>query len=1542
MSENNENSHTNEKPNNNEENENVKNSNDKENDNNEIEKNEIKNNNIIKDTFNEENKTKKESDNIENNNKIDEDKKNIENIEKNKKEEIKHDKNFETPNEEKQLNEKKNIEPIDKEYKEESINKNILDEYKDISPIDFVGIIENNYEIFLPNSLESQLHQLSTYKAQNLTNKLKFNLLNIINSETLYNRMIKNNLNISLLKNLGKYFFIGYNNGKIHIIHLEKNDEIYLESEDAKVSVTSLDIYNDYLITGYKNGIIILWDYKNKKILHSIKNSFKTEITALKFIECIPKKKYEFFVADLEGNLVKMEITIKLLFNTNISSKGIYKEKNNPTYIIKIFNLEDKKINLVTFATRDSIKVYMLTPTFQLIDSDNKPDYISDKNLQLPDIDFGYGYLPKNQKTKHAILAISWDKIINFYGFFYSSDNSLNYFICHYINNESIVKIGFIDTSIMFIIDNSNKIKLINTAFTSNGEFKYDKNKENNFILTEKAILEEGKLIENNLLKSIIKIEEKEYNIYNNYIIYEKKMIYILAESKIYIIKLLNFENCLNDLINNKKWLDALNLGIDLYQGNITSLPDIPNDENLRNKILLPLLMNLLNKYIDYNFLGNDNNSLENLEKCMNISIEFCLSIKLINFLFFDVIQTFAQKGKSDEFIKKIQPFIFKDKLIKEEISNALPSLYVTYKTKNELSLFDHLLTHLNFNNINTDIIKRFSVIDNLFTVMIYTYENSNDYKDLFFPIVKMYKRFNEINYDVNEDYKTFFSYVNLFKKKNLEKMINSKEYIGHKLLWYIDLCLLEKKYFLKKDFENESFLYFINNDNYKKFISLIYIFLLQKEIILNLIKFDSYNYFNILSKFFLDEKLKDIINNEKFDINIYYDIYNNFFKLYEKTNKSEETIKKNENDFIKNYYDLKEVLNFIIQTSKSISMFFINQDLNMFLIKIATQKKYLIEKNILLKAVNEIFNFYNIYNNLTDDNEKYDKFNVHKIIIDKYNNIDPNNLYYKEINNSLLNFIVAYENEFNVEDLNEFIKESENTPFIFPKIKILELNKVYKECLYIFLNNLDKLGGHEKLFEWINSLFKKITEKIKDENENKEIFKEDLKKLQDSILNILSDLMKISINDFSNVIENWFENDKKLIIIKKLDSEPKLQLKYIEKILSQLNENNNEKKEDDLDSKNNKKIINELILMSIDLLIKINKKNEILNLLKKNLSNFNIDEVKSKCISNDVIDAAVYLYELEGNNIEALNIVINYLKKIYTLINSNQNNEDLNLFNNALNISIQICELNTNQLNEIIENEKEKKRKKEEKKKENEKEEEKEKNESEKLWFNLLELLFNFKEKAEKSNEKVNNLVSDSIDYFLKKMCLYVSIKKILSYVTANYNDVKIKEFKNVLNLMLNSYSNLKSVLYNSKNIFKFTIDNLNKQYKKELYHGFLCEIEYCDYCHKTFEALKRDKIKIYLCGHKVHLNCAGENDEVCVVCSNFYFKIGDDDVKKVKKDKKIKIEEKIDFGSKNLNELAEKISPEKLNLIKLKVQRLNKLKRYEKKYNENSSFLI
>jgi hypothetical protein len=191
--------------------------------------------------------------------------------------------------------------------------------------------------------------------------------------------------------------------------------------------------------------------------------------------------------------------------------------------------------------------------------------------------------------------------------------------------------------------------------------------------------------------------------------------------------------------------------------------------------------------------------------------------------------------------------------------------------------------------------------------------------------------------------------------------------------------------------------------------------------------------------------------------------------------------------------------------------------------------------------------------------------------------------------------------------------------------------------------------------------------------------------------------------------------------------------------------------------------------------------------------------------------------------------------------------------------------------------------------------------------------------------------------------MCLYVYVKKIIAYVTTKYKDAKIKEFKNVLTLMLNSFSTLTSILNNNRKIIKFTKENFDIQYKKEIYQGILCDVEYCDYCHKKFEFCKKDKIIVYLCGHKLHLNCVGENNDECIVCLNYFPNTNTNKKEnKTKKNKKfniIKKEEEIDLGSENLNELAGKIEPNKLNLILLKAQRLNKLKKYEKKYNEKNS---
>ena len=79
------------------------------------------------------------------------------------------------------------------------------------------------------------------------------------------------------------------------------------------------------------------------------------------------------------------------------------------------------------------------------------------------------------------------------------------------------------------------------------------------------------------------------------------KCIYLCTENGFYLGKVLNFEDCVINL-TKEDWIAALSLTIDIYQGNITSFPDIPLLKHQRIKVLRPFITSLLEKYINVNF----------------------------------------------------------------------------------------------------------------------------------------------------------------------------------------------------------------------------------------------------------------------------------------------------------------------------------------------------------------------------------------------------------------------------------------------------------------------------------------------------------------------------------------------------------------------------------------------------------------------------------------------------------------------------------------------------------------------------------------------------------------------------------------------------------------------------------------------------------------------------------------------------------------------------------------------------------------------------
>ena len=78
------------------------------------------------------------------------------------------------------------------------------------------------------------------------------------------------------------------------------------------------------------------------------------------------------------------------------------------------------------------------------------------------------------------------------------------------------------------------------------------------------------------------------------------KRVFLLTKTGLHFGTVLNFEDFIENLVKENNWLGAMCLGIDIYQGNITTFPGVPISMKERSKFLSPYLIELLNKYIDY------------------------------------------------------------------------------------------------------------------------------------------------------------------------------------------------------------------------------------------------------------------------------------------------------------------------------------------------------------------------------------------------------------------------------------------------------------------------------------------------------------------------------------------------------------------------------------------------------------------------------------------------------------------------------------------------------------------------------------------------------------------------------------------------------------------------------------------------------------------------------------------------------------------------------------------------------------------------------
>ena len=770
----------------------------------------------------------------------------------------------------------------------------ILSGCTDLYPLKLVDTIERLYHTIINKAEYKSLNTLSKYKENN---DINYSLIEI-NKAQPSSKIIEKMKNINCIKVTEEYLFTGDNDGFVYMYEIKRGLETEgfgVKGKNSPVSVIE-NKGNDYLLVGYENGTINLFDIKKVALIKSIIDIHKSKILALK-LNSIEKSSFHFISSDEEGQV--MLVTSSNSFLSKKTVGNIIYQDNEPTFAITKFKPYDSlKLSLLAFASPTKVRLYALEPKLLSIYEIKKPNYVESNDI--PDISMGWGICPVPEGTSHKkllemkrdkeiLLAVGWGNAIVLYKIIVKGESAhIKEPIGFFANNNSIVKLGFFSSSIIYFFDSTAQIKVLNTAFFNYGD--YDENKLDN----QNALVDNGKILDKNMkYNNISKEKDKELLTYRNFIYNMKKCIYLFSSEGLRMGKILDYQECIENIIKQGKfWKSAMCLAIDIYKGNIINFPGIPLDENERKKKLKPYLIEILNKYIDYIFnikskeisendiMSSTNEDISEIKddeiiKCITISIEFCLEIKAFDYLLTDVETTFSTYGKGDLFYKLFESFIFNDKLLEEEIGvDVLTSFFGAYKIKNELVLLSHLFTHINIKSLNNFMIKKLAVKENLFNLIIFIFSNGECSEDYFYPISKMYnayiKGLEKASKDKEEnkekDEHKYYSYYNLYVKrgiKGINEMEKSKEYIGHKLLWYIQMCLKGNKF--ASGTEADLLKFQIGSDNYKKFVAYIYFWILQEDIFKTLLDFDSYSLFSVLSLFFSEPKIMKIIKNYDF-----------------------------------------------------------------------------------------------------------------------------------------------------------------------------------------------------------------------------------------------------------------------------------------------------------------------------------------------------------------------------------------------------------------------------------------------------------------------------------------------------------------------------------------------------------------------------------------------------------------------------------------------------------------------------------------------------
>ena len=693
-----------------------------------------------------------------------------------------------------------------------------------------------------------------------------------------------------------------------------------------------------------------------------------------------------------------------------------------------------------------------------------------------------------------------------------------------------------------------------------------------------------------------------------------------------------------------KKYVDLFSLGIQIYNNKMMAFSNLP-EISIRKKFVGDFLKQIVTQYV---IVTTQNKKIGggvfsdtlskkdryNIGFCMKVAIEFCIEIGAVEYLLKSIEPLFSAKNLGNLFLEKFQPFILCDKIINFILSSdIILKLIDIYNKNGKLDILSQMLIHINIQSLDVIEIKTKLEELNLITPLIYLYMNGQE-QDYFAPLEKMFDYFYSHALSskllLNDSEHTIDYSSALTKKIITQKDVrNCKEYNGHKILWYIRLCLTGNK-FPNNSLKMEPMLY-------DSLVPKITYWLLNPKVLGEFLDFDPKNYFVIIKNIFtipeLRSKLVNAASNTKYAITV-------------KTTLSSDI----KCEGIETY----NLIKFLVEWAKKKDKILIYYYLYDFIISICFIIPEL-EKDIKRDTIIFTVKYYAEMNKNLKNNEV------------------------KMLNKTLIR-ILEMENKFTTDDFNSMLLSFKDE--YFNDIKLFLYNKVdnYKECLNLYLyKKLHFPPIPEFIFGWI---FSRLTA-----SQNQKI---KYKELKENIKENSLGIAKVELNSFYELTKELFDDDYREIV-SKLKKDKDIQLAYIElyiKDIIKVYENN----EHNLENKPKKaEEIRNILETHISVLCDLNKYDKIIPAFKE-CPFYPLKECLKYCEKVKAYQPCLYIYLKEGAIDKAFKMGNSRLIETFQKLIENikkTNNENIQsglilLFHDILSNIKGICENNTQNTEEI------------------------------------------------------------------------------------------------------------------------------------------------------------------------------------------------------------------------------------------------------------------